>query len=347
MKNKMLASALLGSMALGGCSGSGGGDSTTTPVVTYSPSQTVEYFKDKGFTLVSGANPTCWEITGNTPSNQQITYLQNQNSNDCSTLTSHKDISKVQVCNDNSKLNQSEFSDMSNATSSNLTTNDLQKGQNNLNIVEIINGKIIETDLKQIFNQFANKTYGSNVSAPLVAYFSTLNPLTNNDTNAHTGKFLKKDEVAYANVRELFDKGTYLNLLGETGNDFTGSYSDLNTREDLNKKANNLTQILTNTGTLSPGNVFFNYGTDLKATLPTKEINSNRKSFGINEITNSLQRFDLGNNVPPGSYVLTAKDLQGNEINVGLAVVLDEKQSCEQDVTKEYNPSFTPSCISR
>ena len=49
---------------------------------------------------------------------------------------------------------------------------------------------------------------------------------------------------------------------------------------------------------------------------------------------------DLGNigfnNVPPGSYALTAKDLQGKEVNVGLAIVLDNKQSCEQDVTRKY-----------
>ena len=93
LKNKMLASVLLGSITLGGCSGSGGGGSSTTPtpsnpVVTYSPSQTVQYFKDNGFEIVSGANPTYWEITGTSPSNQQITYLQNQNSNDCSILTS-------------------------------------------------------------------------------------------------------------------------------------------------------------------------------------------------------------------------------------------------------------------
>ena len=45
LKNKMLASVLLGSITLGGCSGSGGGDSTTTPVVTYSPSQVLEEIK--------------------------------------------------------------------------------------------------------------------------------------------------------------------------------------------------------------------------------------------------------------------------------------------------------------
>ena len=60
LKNKMLASVLLGSMALGGCSGSGGGRSSTTLSIstsnkfltTYSPIKTVEYFKDRGFKIV-------------------------------------------------------------------------------------------------------------------------------------------------------------------------------------------------------------------------------------------------------------------------------------------------------
>ena len=45
LKNNLLAGILSASMALGACSGSGGGDSTTTPVVTYSPSQVLEEIK--------------------------------------------------------------------------------------------------------------------------------------------------------------------------------------------------------------------------------------------------------------------------------------------------------------